>query len=277
MGVGIENMSTGTKHRFSTEFPTAVHGHEANVTRIFNSLLDLTSMKGKTVLDLGCGFGGYWKFALEMEAKSVIGCDFLKGYLLKARNLECVQSDAHNLPFRDSSFDIVLLIEVLEHIPNPMKALQEIRRVSKKHSFFLISVPNKFYPFETHGFHGFEVDRVVISGVGIPLLSWAPQFIRNHVERTHICTGKSLTKILKDVGFQVHVIDHKMPTLEGFFLCDTVKKSRLRKPLGEIFAKFESLPFFKHFGVSVIAICTPIHAYSPVSKMSGSASSKSYH
>jgi hypothetical protein len=146
-----------------------------------------------------------------------------------------------------------------------VEALHEIRRVSKKHSFLLITVPNKFYPFETHGCHGFEVERVTITG-GIPLLSWAPQFIRNRIEEAKIYTAKSLIQLLNDIGFQVHSVDYRMPTLKSFSLCGTVKESRFRKPLVKIFGKFECLPFFKAFGVSVIAICTPITSIHPHSR-----------
>jgi SAM-dependent methyltransferase len=258
-------MSTGTKHPLGKGYPTATNGHEANVERRFRPLLDLTTVKGKTVLDLGCGFGACGKFALKMGADVVIGCDFFKDYLSKARKLECVQSDVQELPFKNASFDMVLMSEVLEHVPYPVKTLQEIMRVSKKQSFLLITVPNKFYPFETHGCHGFKVEHVTIIG-GIPLLSWAPQFIRNYIEEAKIYTGKSLTKLLNDVGFQVHSVDYRMPTLESFFLCDIVKESRLRKPLVKILSKFEYLPFFKVFGVSVIAICTPNASISPHSR-----------
>jgi SAM-dependent methyltransferase len=250
-------MSTRTNPPLGKGYPTAINGDEANVGRKFEPLLELTSLKDKTVLDLGCGFGGGGKFASKRGAEVVVGCDFSKDYLIKAKKIYCVQGNIYDLPFKEKSFDIVLLTEVLEHVPYQVKALQEIKRLLKEHSFLLITVPNKFYPFETHGCHGFRVEHIGVTGVGFPLLSWAPQFIRNHVEEAKIYTGKSLTQLMNEVGFQVHIIDYMMPTLEGFFLCDSVKESIFRNPLVKILGMFEYLPFFKYFGISIIAICTP--------------------
>lgn len=53
--------------------------------------------------------------------------------------------DAHNLPFRNGSFDTVLMIDVLEHLKNPNKALKEAKRVGRKK--ILVNIPN--YDFAT--------------------------------------------------------------------------------------------------------------------------------
>jgi len=48
--------------------------------------------------------------------------------------------DAHNLQFPDNSFDTVMMIETLEHLPEPLVALHEAYRVASKN--VIISVPN---------------------------------------------------------------------------------------------------------------------------------------
>ena len=57
------------------------------------------------------------------------------------RNLPVDVGDATSLDFPDRSFDLVLAIEVLEHIPNPERALREIARVAK--SDVVVSVPRE--------------------------------------------------------------------------------------------------------------------------------------
>lgn len=52
-----------------------------------------------------------------------------------------VQADATNLPFEDKSFDIACLDEVLEHMPDPVSALKEAKRVARKK--IIITVPNE--------------------------------------------------------------------------------------------------------------------------------------
>ena len=49
--------------------------------------------------------------------------------------------DLTNLSFNDNTFDVVTILEVLEHIPNVKKAIKEAIRVSKK--FIVITVPSK--------------------------------------------------------------------------------------------------------------------------------------
>jgi ubiquinone/menaquinone biosynthesis C-methylase UbiE len=60
-------------------------------------------------------------------------------------NIDFMIFDANNLPFRDGSFHTVLVIDVLEHLKNPINALREARRVGKEK--ILVNVPN--YDFAT--------------------------------------------------------------------------------------------------------------------------------
>jgi len=52
-----------------------------------------------------------------------------------------VQGDAHNLPFKDKSFDVSIMAEILEHVDDPVQCLKEARRVSDK---IVITVPNEY-------------------------------------------------------------------------------------------------------------------------------------
>ena len=61
------------------------------------------------------------------------------------QTVDVVVLDANNLPFQDKSIDTVLMIDVLEHLRNPINALKEAQRVGKKK--ILVDVPN--YDFAT--------------------------------------------------------------------------------------------------------------------------------
>lgn len=73
-----------------------------------------------------------------------------------------VQGDAEHLPFRDGCFDTVTLAEILEHLPNPVNALREAKRVSRDR--VLITVPNEYlWSSDKHPFIGLE-ERLKLEG-----------------------------------------------------------------------------------------------------------------
>jgi len=96
---------------------------------------------GGRILDIGCGAGAYSR-AFRSEGFECVGVDVNVDLLSKASEAD-VQSlvmDAMKIGFRDKTFDMILLIEVLEHVVDPEKVLAEAKRVAKKRIF--ITVPN---------------------------------------------------------------------------------------------------------------------------------------
>ena len=95
---------------------------------------------GRSVLDLGCGFGAY-STALALMGRKCVGCDINLDYLRTAaiHGLPVVKVDSV-LPFNDRSFDSVLIFEVLEHVADAEKILAEAFRVARGN--VLITVPN---------------------------------------------------------------------------------------------------------------------------------------
>jgi 2-polyprenyl-3-methyl-5-hydroxy-6-metoxy-1,4-benzoquinol methylase len=95
---------------------------------------------GSSILDLGCGAGAYGGALIE-QGLSCIGSDVNIAYLRRAlaTGMPVVAIDSV-LPFADRSFDTVLLLEVVEHVPNASVLLSEAFRVARKN--VLITVPN---------------------------------------------------------------------------------------------------------------------------------------
>ncbi len=95
---------------------------------------------GSSVLDLGCGFGAY-SGELVRAGLQCVGCDINPVYLKEAvvHGLAVAQVDSI-LPFRDRSFDTVLIFEVLEHAKDIEPILDEAFRVARKN--VLLTVPN---------------------------------------------------------------------------------------------------------------------------------------
>jgi len=108
--------------------------------------------KGKYVLEAACGSGiglGY----LARRAKRVIGGDidehilsFAQEYYERRKNIQLYRFDAHKLPFKDTSFDVIILYEAIYYLVHPEKFLVECRRVLKKKGTLIICMANKDCP-----------------------------------------------------------------------------------------------------------------------------------
>jgi len=74
----------------------------------------------KSILDVGCGKGEPMKFINRARNFYTVGLDIFKPYLIKAKKNnvhdDYVLCDVRYMPVRDKSFDVVLCIEVLEHL-----------------------------------------------------------------------------------------------------------------------------------------------------------------
>lgn len=101
--------------------------------------------KGMQVLEVGCGSG-----AIALHAAGVVGpegkiyaLDVQAGMLKRFErklaqsenrdisNVELIEADACDMPFEDASFDLVYMVTALPEMPDPQRALQEVKRVLK--------------------------------------------------------------------------------------------------------------------------------------------------
>ena len=94
------------------------------------------------VLDLGCGTGLYTE-RLRSMGFDVISLDYSMEMLRVAKKKiagEFIRGDAVSLPFRDSSFDGIVAITSFEFFPDPEKAIEEMKRVTKSGGFIIVGV-----------------------------------------------------------------------------------------------------------------------------------------
>ncbi len=83
---------------------------------------------GLRVLDAGCGNGEYLH-ALAGHRVQAAGCDLSMGMLRSTGHRSLLNADIAALPFRDGTFDVVLAVHMLYHVPDRHAAVRELRRV----------------------------------------------------------------------------------------------------------------------------------------------------
>ena len=124
--------------------------------------------RGKRVLDAGCGTG-YGTACLGRLAAQALGFDISEDAIAFAKKHYGKQAkfrtgSAEGIPEEDGSFEVVTAFEVIEHLRNWPKLIEEANRVLTADGLFLVSTPNKAYYAETRGesgpnpFHVHEFD-----------------------------------------------------------------------------------------------------------------------
>jgi len=131
------------------EYVAEVEGHDSQVSgvvgyfyRMYRSevLARVAGMSGRQILEVGCGegmmFDGTGIHPVQMDVSMTRAARAIG----KCRYLLC--ADGYQLPFASSTFEVVLLIAVLEHTREPWRLLAEARRVLKPGGRAIIVVPN---------------------------------------------------------------------------------------------------------------------------------------
>jgi ubiquinone/menaquinone biosynthesis C-methylase UbiE len=115
--------------------------------RFLRRVVDLVATdRPRRVLEVGCGEGMVIsRIARRYPGIHVDGLELDAGALAEARArcpaVPLVRGDACALPVRSGSYDLVVCLEVLEHLPDPARALEELLRVTRRAC--LLSVPHE--------------------------------------------------------------------------------------------------------------------------------------
>jgi ubiquinone/menaquinone biosynthesis C-methylase UbiE len=101
-------------------------------------------ISNKRILDVGCGRGDFLKeyplaFGLDVDKKS------LRRARRKARK-RIVIAESTNIPFKNNTFDVIHLEFVIEHLKDIRHSFEEMERVSKSNSSFIIITTNLLNP-----------------------------------------------------------------------------------------------------------------------------------
>lgn len=158
------------------------------------------------VLDNGCGVGSYLA-RLGQSAGLAVGVelDLDRAAESRTRAVHAACAAGEKLPFPSHSFDFVLSHEVLEHVGDDRQALEEIVRVCRVGGRAAIFVPNRGYPFETHGIYW----RGKYRFGNYPLVNYLPGPLRNRLApHVRSYTTRNLRELAS--GLAVQIVAHRI-------------------------------------------------------------------
>lgn len=161
---------------------------------------------GGHLVDFGCGNGAQTLRFLDRFA-SVTGVDVaaaeLAAFEAECRRLgtgarvQTVLTDGGALPLPDACADAVTSFTVLEHVADEALALAEMRRILKPGGVLVITVPNRWWLFETHG-----ADLPLLPWNRVPLLSWWPKRWHDRFARARIYRRREILALLRRCGYE---------------------------------------------------------------------------
>jgi ubiquinone/menaquinone biosynthesis C-methylase UbiE len=177
------------------------------IRRLQGFIHDL-DLQDKSVLDIGCWWGWFIKYAREKGAKSY-GFDFEPGNLRNAvellrSNSGLLVANGEEIPFKNDHFEFVFSNHVLEHVPNDDAMIKEIHRILKTDGNLILAVPNDlgfstiiyrmFRWFLTHKSDFLKRHRRYL---------WLKSITYNDPSHYREYTGKKLQELLESNDFKI--------------------------------------------------------------------------
>ncbi len=170
---------------------------------------------GHTMIEVGCGNGATLT-ALAPKFKHVLGVDIedqnIKDTQAAINDTQLANCEVQYLdlahPDLAKIFDRLICFEVIEHLQDEaqVKALYQLLVPG---GLAAISVPNKWWIFETHG-----ASLPFLSWNRVPFFSWLPRPIHERYANARIYTKSRIKKLLQSHGFEVLSMDYIMAPMD---------------------------------------------------------------
>ncbi len=195
------------------------------IQKRINLLKKIPNFFGKDLelLEIGCGNGASMLLIAE-DMKSCLGIEIFEGNREEFQTLKN-KLNVNNCEFKildiekekiNKQFDRIISFEVIEHLTNELnvKAYYELL---KDGGIAAISVPNKWWIFETHG-----ARLPMLPWNRVPFFSWLPRPIHEKFANARIYTKNRIKKLLEEAGFRIKNIEYITAPL------DVLKESKLK-------------------------------------------------
>jgi SAM-dependent methyltransferase len=149
------------------------------------------------ILENGCGVGMYVEH-LSPFAGKVIGLeyDFERAAAARTNSPNIINGAGEFLPIPSGSFDLILSHEVIEHVQDDRAAVCEMIRVLRPGGRLVLFVPNRGYPYETHGIYW----QGKYSFGNKLFVNYLPSILRNKLApHVRVYTKRDLQKLFADL------------------------------------------------------------------------------
>jgi 2-polyprenyl-3-methyl-5-hydroxy-6-metoxy-1,4-benzoquinol methylase len=159
------------------------------------------------LVDFGCGNGAQ-TLLLAPRFDQVTGLDVSPAFLsefqteIRTRGWNDRVTTAEIVPGAGAPAvepaDVVTSFTVLEHVPDEAEALSMMGQLLRPGGRLLLSVPNKWWLFETHG-----ANLPLLPWNRVPLVSWWPRFLHDKYARARIYTEGDIVRLVRRAGFTI--------------------------------------------------------------------------
>jgi len=223
------------------------------VSRRIQIIEQFTGFTGSaySLLDIGCGNGASM-FILSKKMKECVGIDIVDDYeyaindyltknIIANCRFQCVDIEKDSSPLT-RQFDRISSFEVIEHLRDE-NSVSIFRDLLKDDGLLAISVPNKWWIFETHG-----AKLPLLPWNRVPFFSWLPRVLHERWANARIYTQSRITELLERNGFEVLKTEYVMAPM------DVLKEGKFKRFLVKNFFKKDTTKIpFKSTAILVIA------------------------
>lgn len=274
--IGENNIDPKVVNEFGDEW-LKFHEHDDDLVKKggeeYFDILTNEMINSKTyVLDIGCGTGRWTKYLAPkvgfIEAIDPSDAIFAADKLLdKIENVRLSKASIETLPFADGTFDFVMSIGVLHHIPNTKQALIDCVTKVKKGGYFFVYL---YYNLDRRGtfykslFHASDLIRKTVSRLPGKLKHFVCDILALIIYMPFILLGR----FFKSLGF--NDLAKRMP-LHGyqnrsFFMIRNDALDRFGTRLEQRFSKKEIIQMMETAGLTDIIVSPGIPFYHAVGK-----------
>lgn len=196
---------------------------------------------GEHFVDIGGGQGSYAAELLNSCQHLSLG-DVDPDAIGRARELlpgakvDFIVARAENTGLPANTYDAAFLIEVLDHVDDPVAVVKEAFRLLRPGGRLCVAVPNKAFPMETHPIRFGKASFLPHWAPFLPWVSW----LHRRIATARVFTTRALVQMARDAGFTDIQAEYMVPPFERHPRLQPIAERLGRTPL-------------RRFGVSICA------------------------